>query len=709
MDFLKKAMNAFSKNADSKQMGQGLSEIEHVTDQPEDETKLCTFIKDFVNEVRNSGSRVAHEGIWMTNYAYMLGFDSVYYDTSTRQYRPTNGRGVNGLRRDRVHANKILPTVQRRQARLCKNRPKYEVRPDKSTEQARDQARFEQNLIEYYYDKNAVDAKRLLMTTGLQQCGHYFMGVRWNTEAGRMIAHDSVDKDGKPCKEYEYEGDLDHEIISPFEMFVDPLATTLEEANKVCRAKVRKLEYFRNNFERGYLVKEESAWLLSSQYEMRIQSMVSGGPGQTGIQTAEKDSAIELAYYEKRSKKYPNGRLIICANGVLLHDGELPCGEYPFVKFDDVAIAGKFYSEAIVTHLRPIQDQFNRTISKRAEWTNRLLAGKYIFARGSGVSQEAMTDQSGEILYYDPVPGAPEPHAMQLPVIPSYAYTEEDKLNNMFYDIAGDSDISRGILPAAGIPAIGMQLLLEQDETRIGAITEQHEHALAKLGKLTLMYLEKFAKTPRLMKIADPNNQYDISEWDGEKLKSEHDVIVVRGSLAPASRATHRNDIMNLYQSGLLGDPNDPSVKAKVLSWLEFGEVSQVWSERALDEAQIQKTLRQIEKEEIPDVSEADNHVLHFQKKNEYRKSEKFDLLSTRSKAILEANMEEHLQMMMKLTSPQFGLPVDDEEGAKLQAASMEGQTEEEAGLNDRLDEELEKAGIADAPSEVNNEMIVEG
>jgi hypothetical protein len=693
MEFLKNAFKNMTRNTgENAKMGEGLAEINHSSDQPNDEQALCSFVKGKLEEVRQSGSRTAQEGNWMTNYSYMLGFAGVVYDTTLKQYRVTLQGG--GLKRNRVNVNKILPTVQRRQARLCKNRPKYEVRPDASTEQAREQARLEQNLIEFYYDKEHLDEKRLRMTVGLQQCGHYFMGVNWDTEKGRLMGKDEQEENGEVKKAFEYEGDVSIDIISPFEMFVDPLATEIENAQWLVRAKVRKLDYFQVNFERGHLVKEEGAWLLSAQNEMRIQSLVGQGPSQTGTQQQEKNSALEIAYYEKRSKKHPNGRLIIVANGILLHDGELPVGEFPFVKFDDIQIAGKFYSEAIVTHLRPIQDQFNRLLSKRTDWINKLVAGKYIAARGHAISQEAFTDQSGEILYYDPVPNASEPHAMQIPMIPQYAYAEEDKLNNMFYDIAGDSDISRGILPAAGIPAIGMQLLLEQDETRIGATTEQHEHSLARLGKLLLMYLEKFAKTKRLMKIADPNSVYDVTEWDGSKLKSDHDVIVSRGSLAPASRATHRNDIMNLYTSGLLGDPNDPSVKSKVLSMLEFGEISAVWSERALDEAQIRRTIKQIESEEIPEVYESDNHVLHYQKKNEFRKSEKFDTLTDTSKSILLANMEEHLHYLMKLTSPQFGLPVDDSEGANLMATESEGQSETEAALNDRLNDRMNAEGL---------------
>lgn len=652
MDFLKKAFD--------KMMGTNLGPIKDVSEQPKDQTDLVGYIKSKVQEVRQTGSRVSQEGVWMTNYAYLMGFDSVYYDTNTRQYRMT-GNAQSTLRRDRVHVNKVLPTCQRRQARICKNAPKWEIRPDNATQEAKDQARFEKNLLEYYIDKERVLQKRQDMMMGLQQCGHYYLLPYWNDEKGELLQSETIDPEtGESKTEYEHEGDLGIDLVSPFEIFVDPLATTIEDAQWAVRAKVRKIDYFRTRYpERGALVKEEDAWLLSAQYEMRIQSLTGQGPSQTGIVTQMQHAAIEMIYWEKPSKNHPKGRQIICANGVLLEEKELPIGEIPLVKFDDVPITGKYYSEAIVTHLRPIQDQYNRLISKRAQWTNKLLAGKYMAARGTELQQEAMTDQSGEIVYYTPVPNAPNagaPTAMNIPVMPQYAYAEEDKLNEMFYDIAGEGEISRGILPAAGIPAIGMQLLLEQDETRISTVTAQHEYAFARLGRFILMYLEKCVKNERLLKIADPNFQYVVKHWTGEDVISKHDVIVIRGSTAPSSLAVKRNEIMNVWQSGLLGNPADPNVQQKVLQSLEFGDVSGVWEDQSIDMAQIKTTLQQIEKGIQPEVNELDNHALHIQEKNRYRKSEKFATLEPLIQALLINDIESHVRELMKITAPQFGM-----------------------------------------------------
>lgn len=621
----------------------------------------------------------------MTNVAYVLGFDGIYYDTSARQFRTVN-QPNSLLRRNRVRVNKILPTLQRRTARLCKNLPRFEVRPDDGTQEARDRARNEEQILEFYFDKERIPEKRIQLTMGLQQCGHYYLKVGWDANKGEFLQDPETG-------EMMQEGDLSVEVFSAFECFPDPLAKTLDDCKKFTTAKVRKLDYFKTHYpERGHLVKEEGAWLLSVQYEARINTLAGLGPTSSGIANQIEGCAIELCHYEEPSNKHPKGRLIVTANGVLLKESELPAGEIPFAKFDDVIVAGKYFSEAVCTHLRPIQDQYNRTISSRAAWVNRCAHGKYIAAKGHGIIQEGFNDQSGEIVEYDPLPGVPEPHAIQVPVIPSYMYEEEDKLNQNFYDISGEGDISRGVLPAAGIPAIGMQLLLEQDETRISIETTQHEYAFARCGRLMLKYLEKFVTNERLLKLTGPDGDYQIKTWTGEDLTSKHDVIVKRGSLAPASKAQKRNDLINLYTQGLLGPIGDPQVITKLLRNLEFGDLQDVWKDQSLDMGQTKKKIAMIEAGIAPDVHEADNHTLAWQEMNRYRKSDKYDALKPEVQAIFDQVMEEHLQEMMKITAPMGGMSPDPATDIEM--------------FNARLDEEALAAGDEGPEDEVAQEEL---
>lgn len=624
-----------------------------VADQTPDEQQLVSFVKARVEDCRASSSRITYEGIWMTNIAYILGFDGVFYDTSMRQFR-TIAKGSRTLSRNRVHVNKVLPSVQNRLSRICKNPPRYEVRPNSSDTEDKEAARLSLDVVNMVWDQQKVNKKRIDLMMWVQQCGHSYLKVSFDDQLGKAMV-DPV------SGELSYEGDIRIDTVSAFEVYPDPQAKTLEEATYIIQAKVRKLDYFKTHYpENGHLVKEEDAWLLSAQYEMRINSLNNRGQGQTGSQTIMKNSAIELAYYEKRSKDHPNGRMVVTANGVLLANKELPVGEIPFAKFDDVVVGGKYYSESVITHARPIQDQYNRVISMRAQWTNRLLAGKYLAPKGHGIIQESPNDESGEVIQYNPVPNAPPPSALPVPVIPEYAYKEEDRLQQMMYDIFGINEISRGQLPAAGIPAVGMQFLMEQDDTRIGIVTENHEHAFARIGQLITMYAAKFFKTPRLLKIVGKNNEYAIKSFIGADLRDSHDVIVIRGSTLPGSKVLKRQEVINAYQQGLLGDPADPSVRAKVLSMLEYGDEAEMWLDQAVDDAQIQKQIVMIEQGLVPEVSEMDNNQYHILIKNRYRKSDKFDKLSPISQQILLDDLNARIMDLMKKANPQLTAQLQD-------------------------------------------------
>lgn len=650
-------MGIFDKVRD-KLMGENQTgEISGASEQPQEDIDLCAFVKQRVEDVRTQATRISHEGIWMTNIAYVLGFDSVYYDPNLRQFRPSGSSSTGAyqyVKRNRVHSNLILPAVQNRLARMLKAPPRYEVRPNSMEEEDKEAAKLGEEIIGSVWDRQKINRKRIDLGMWTQQCGHAFIGTCWDDQEGEPLV------DPATGEAVGNEGETRIDVVSAFEGFADPLAKTMDECGWFARCKVRKLDYFRSHYpDRGDLVKEEGVWLLSTQYEMRINTLNTVGPSSSGVSEQMKNAAIEISYYEKKSKKYPRGRHVISANGVLLKNDELAIGEIPYAKFDDVVIGGKFYSESLITHARPLQDQYNKNLVKSADWINKLLAGKYIAARGHGLLQEAMTDQSGEIVEYDPVPGADAPHAMTIPVIPGYVFDERKLTKEDMFDIFGLSEVSRGQLPSASIPAQGIQLLLEQDETRMGIETEQHEHSWAKVGGFILKFEEKYAITPRKIKKKGVANHTNIRNYVGSDIKKNFDVTVIRGSTVPNSKVIHRQEILNLYGQGLLGNPQDPATADKVLSMLQYGDVGEAWEDQHLVKMQIQRDIEAIEKEMVPPVDEKDNHVMHMVEKNRYRISEKWYSLSPLSQQILQANIKAHSDILMKQMNPHLASPPD--------------------------------------------------
>lgn len=620
-----------------------------------DEKQLAAKIRQQVEEIRSSSTRISQESIWMQNIAYACGADSVFWNFRTRAFQPVNNSSAFNKRR-RFHNNKILPTLQNRLARLCKNPPRYDVRPESNDTDDKEAARLSINILESKWLDLGLNEKRIPLYMWSQEAGHGYIKICWDTQLGRPTTDPMTG-------EMAYEGDLRADVVSPFEIFPNPQAKNWEDVLRsyLIQCKVRPLDYFRTHYERGAEVKEEATWLMSLQQENRIQGLNSRTPG-SSTQQEQKNSAIEMIRYEARSQKYQSGRMVVTANGIVLEDKELPCGEIPFGMFSDIIIAGRFYPEAITTLLRPLQDQLNETIRRRAEWTRMLLAGKYVVARGAGVKREQITNEQAEMVYYDPVPNAPNggiPTALPVPMIPQWAYEEEKAIIEMFNDTSGIGEISRGQIQAS-MPAIGMQLLQEQDQTRLSVITEQQESQWARIGQLILKYVEEYYILPRKLKMAGKNNTYLVKDLTGDMLKGNTDCIVIRGSTMPGSKAIKRQEIINSYQLGMLGPMGDPKTMDKLLSLMEFGDVEGIWEDYSLDMNQIKRGTEVMEHGEQIPVSEFDNHTLWLEELNRYRKNDKFDALNPVVQNIFEQNMEEHIQWLVKLSGADQSPPPPD-------------------------------------------------
>lgn len=676
MNFIENARNRLFGKLDGQELP-----IERIEDQSADDKAVVSFVKNRLEESRQSSARVAKEGIALTNIAYLCGFDSIYFDGVSRTFKPTPTPSQ-FLKRSRVHVNRILPTIQNRLARLTKNEPRWDVRPNSGDDEDKDAARLAEETILHLWDALRINKKRIPLTMWLQQCGVAYLKVCWDPSLGKKQVMPREDQENHGATVYDIvaEGDIRVDIKSYFNIFPDPLAKDFDDLRYLHEANIRPIDYFALQYpERGHLVKEEDCWINSLSYEARINS-INTQTGTSGTSASQlKNSAIEISYYEKPSGKHPYGRHVITANGVLLKDDILPIDEIPFIKFDDIVIGGKFDSEAIITHLRPLQDQLNRLKTMRAAWSNRMLTGKMLGARHHNIAQEAFNDQSGEWLKYDPIPGVPEPHALQMPVIPQYAYEEETTLKEDMNDTAGVNEASRGQTPNAQMPAIGMQLLVEQDDTRIGTETEGHENSYADLGRILLKFVDKYYETERLVKCVGQNMEYTIKKVKGADIRKSFDVRVIRGSTLPGSKVLKRQEIINLHQGGYFGDPKDPLILQNVLSMLEYGEEFQAWKRHSLRMSQIQKGVTTIERGEKPGVSEFDDHALWLQELDNYRLSDKYDKLDETQKTIVLTLMNEHtdwIAQLSGLSQPEPSMdphlvPTDAAQKAEEQAKAM--------------------------------------
>lgn len=632
---------------------------------PQDEKAIIGYVDTRLEEVRRSSNRAAFEGIWLTNTAHLLGHQNLVWDNQARAFRNSNSDFYSG-QRTRYQTNRLLPLIQNRTAQLTRNPPKYEVRPNSMDSMDKDAATLGKEVINQVWDNQKLNRKRIDLFMWKQTCGHAYLKVVWDASVGKTMTDPLT---GATTKQ----GDIRVDVVPAFEIYPDPSAKNMDELSWLIQTKIRPLSYFRSQYpEKGMLVKEEQTNLLGLQYQSRINTINTRSDGD-GQSIKVKNTAVEKVLYEAPSDKHPEGRMIITANGILLEDKPLPCGQIPFVQFTDIVVGGRFYGEAITTHLRPMQQQINRLINQRIDWTKKLLAGKYSVPRGAGIHQEAMDDTSGELVEYDVVPTAPDggrPQPIQTPMIPQYAYTEEDRMVAAMNDVAGISDVSQGKLPSASIPALGMQILQEADQRRLGVVVDADEHAWAQVGNLILKYAQKYYTEPRLLKVAS-GSSWMVKDFTGADLRDNTDVIVVPGSTLPNSLTLERNNIMNLYQTGFLGPVNDPTTIEKALGMMQYGHLAEAWKTINLKQAQVKKVIEAIEQGMWVVPNEFDDAAFWFKELNDYRLSDKFQKLTPQSQQLLMATLQQCVTNLMPAGMQAPPAPMEEEAPEQMMAGDM--------------------------------------
>ena len=149
---------------------------------------------------------------------------------------------------------------------------------------------------------------------------------------------------------------------------------------------------------------------------------------------------------------------------------------------------------------------------------------------------------------------------------------------------------------------------------------------------------------PRLLKIAGDGLGYTVKDFVGEDLNGNFDVRVIPGSTNPQSKVLRNQEIINRFQMGLFGNPQDPKVIARVLKMTEFGDANEIWKKQSLDEAQVKRVIKAIEDNDQialrQNMNEFDNHLLHLELMNEYRLEDKFRGLSDEQKGLFFYVME---------------------------------------------------------------------
>ena len=506
--------------------------------------------------------------------------------------------------------NHISPIVETRLAKLSRVRPSMSVRASSGEESDLKTAIVASEILNSTSSRIQLDKVIRTATEWSEVTGTAFYKVMWNSLGGKLIG----EKDGEKV----YEGDVVVQAIGPFEIFPDSLfKSDISSLSSIIHARAVDV----NDIKKRYGVDIEGG-------ELDVFSLSNDNFSSNGVYKAKKTSetvknhVILIEKYERPSAEYPNGRYIAVASDKLLEYGELPYNngvdgerDLPFVKQISINQVGAFFGVSMVERLIPLQRAYNAVKNRKYEFMNRVSMGVVNVEDGS-IDTDELIDEGlspGKVIVYRQ--GSRPPQMMSTGSVPLDFTYEEERLINEFVTVSGTSEISRSSsVTKSTMSGVALELLIEQDETRLSSTAESIRSAVKNIGKHIIRLFRQFASNTRIMRSLGNGKQVKILYFNSSDLSSD-DVVFDTENELTQTPAQKKTAILEMLSSGLLYDENgtlSARTKVKVLEILGYGSLGNAQDIITLHASKAEKENIELENAEI-NIDELDEHGVHIE------------------------------------------------------------------------------------------------
>lgn len=288
-------------------------------------------------------------------------------------------------------------------------------------------------------------------------------------------------------------------------------------------------------------------------------------------------------------KKYPRGRKIIVANGVLLYDSDPETGfgyldyRIPMAKLVDHIMPREFWGQGEVKQLMGPQMMYNKIISYMLDVL--VITGNpvWIVSSDSGVYPENIINAPGAVIEKNP---GSEVRREDGASLPGYLLSMAQLVKEQFDEVSGINAVSKGLTPN-NTSGIAVQQLQEASQTKLRLKARNMEKFLKQVGSMMVSRILQFYSLPRIERITGKQGveQYfkfsvdSITDESGQvqqyvanvqqlqtdefgnviesspqqyQIKGDFDVVVNTGSELPFRRAEREAKALQLLQLGII-------------------------------------------------------------------------------------------------------------------------------------------------------------
>lgn len=601
---------------------------------------------EWLTHKHDIGRPAVTEAQMKLNLAFVLGYQWVTWDQRIRAYVRPRIDVSDPNAPVRLTSNKIAPLLERTVAKLTKSAPEPECRPVSDNDNDVSTARVGDRVL-------SSELNRLKWKPWLQQfmfspgiTGFAYAHVWWDPSDGSKVADEDGDDDAL------FEGNICLDIVPGFELRVDPAAKTMTAAKWAVRETTMTRE---SAWERWGVTLQGGGRRSLAMEVMALGNNADARPmGQDWVQVKQ--------FWMVPCRAAPKGLVVTWAENEIIEKKVFPYehGRLPFVQCNFLPpLEGMREGRTIVTDLIPLQVDYNDALSREAT-IRRQLTPKLIAAVGS-VDPQRITSRVEVIewLPTGPPPSLEQPNA-------AWAQQFEIGMNRDDKDMgerAGISDASTG-QTASSAPAAGILALQEADDTKLAVTATELAQFIADVGWQILMLAKQYWAEERTVRTWSDEDVLEAYRYLGSDIDDQLDVHVSAESALPKSKSARAQLFLELAA-------RYPQVfqAQDLIRMLDVPGTDFITRTLDADTRKQYREIGQMLQGKTCEVQAFDNHQIHLQVLNNFRKSTDYENLPIEQQAMFDAHAAVHESLVLKQLGIAVPTPQPTQDPAAMQQA----------------------------------------
>jgi len=601
---------------------------------------------------------------WYMNMSFERGKQYIAWD-STKSGLSQLPRGDKNL--PRITINKIRPIVRTEIAKLTSQKPSAVALPASNDIEDVFAANAATQIWDSMYDRLHVAHEMRLVARDISVLGVGYMKVYWDSE--------------KYDEWSEQDGDICIDQVSPFNVFVPDLSIVDHRKQPyVLHVYTKPIEWLKMTY--GDLIPKDKQPTVVAATE--IADISAALDIRENNSKPDASLVIEAWIKPGTTKLLPKGGYITIVDDILVEasvDG-FPLGykDFPIIKFDHIP-SGQYYPACVIDDIIPLQREINRTRSQRIQAKN-MMAKPQVYYREGSLTVSKISTAPGQ--YIGVRPGFEYPASAPMPQLPPYVSEELQALDNDLENISGQHEVSRGSTPPGVEAATAIAYLQERDDSYLAPTFASIEEGLSQVARSALTLAAEYWTGERTVKVTGDNNGFSAEMFRGADIARGTDIRIEAGSALPTSKAAKQALVMDMMRLGMIPPeeglelldiatlsrytdnrgtrPDELRAQRENVMFKTLGEMDvmrhyQMWQQGVAqgNPAMInQDTGQPLMPPAVIPVNKWDNHAVHIEEHDNFRKSPAFDLLSNSQKAELNKHIDMHEMALAALQAAQI-------------------------------------------------------